>query len=633
MPAKSSRRFSCLPAAICAGCLLLLAATPVLARPSAMKLFPEETLLLVRTPSAGDLFDRLRETATGRMVRDPQLAPLVERLYGSAGDLYTEKVAEWLGVSWEELQDLPRAEVAFAIVARRDYTPAFVLLVDQGDAPSVAKRLLDSGLERLKEDGGETTTETIEGVEVTVVREGDNQDHTVGIFEKENTIVAATDPGLIREILEHWHASDGELALASGGAAETETTASTEAESTADEPDDDEPRQYTGRTLAENNKFVTILRHCRRAHDPPPNIIFYVDPIGLIRQSNRDNAGMAVAMATFPALGIDGLSGIGATMTFATGRYDGLSHLHVLLDNPRAGVMQVIAFEPGDTTPEPWVFADLETYFTWNWNVRTSFNTIRSLIDRFQYAGATDKFVAEHLSEAWGINFETNVIDNFAGRFSWMIGYEKPARFRGQQSTLAFKVADQAAAETTLATILAKFPERTEERKFGDVTYHAFVIEWPEELRDDPPSTPFVAVMDGYLFLGGSCQLFEQAIAARDGTVERLADVPAYQQMLTEVEQEAPGVTPAVWMYSRPEESLRQWYDLLTSEKTKEYLAEHAEGNPFFAALSESLAANELPPFDVIARYMTPSVGVIYDTDTGFHGISFTLRDEVEPTP
>ncbi len=92
-------------------------------------------------------------------------------------------------------------------------------------------------------------------------------------------------------------------------------------------------------------------------------------------------------------------------------------------------------------------------------------------------------------------------------------------------------------------------------------------------------------------------------------------------------------MTPAVWMYNRPEESLRQWYDLLTSEKTKEYLDEHAEGNPFFAALLESLAANELPPFDVIAPYMTPSVGVIYDTDTGFHGISFTIREEVEPTP
>ncbi len=621
MRAIVSGRFSRLLAAICGGMLLLVATRSVLARPSALKLLPEETLLLVRTPNAGELLARLRETATGRMVRDPKLAPFVERLYGSAGDLYTEKVAQWLGVSWEELQNLPRAELAFAIVARKDHKPAFLLLVDQGDEPSVARRLLDSALERFKEQGGESTTEKIEGEEVTVVRESDNQDHVVGLFEKDHTIVAATDAGLLREVLRHWNAGgDGELASASGNATDSAPSSA------------DEPPQYNGRTLAENSKFVTILRNCRRPHDPPPNIIAFVDPIGLIRQFNRENAGMSVAMATFPALGIDGLSAIGATMTFATGRYDGLSHLHVLLDNPRAGVMQVIAFEPGDTTPQPWVFADLESYFTWNWKVRTSFNVIRSLIDRFQFDGATDKFVAEKLSDRWGIDFEKEVIDNLEGRFDLFAAFEKPARFRGQQSTIVAKVADQAAAEKTLATILAKFPERFEERKFGDVTYHAFVIEWPEQLKDDPPSNPFVAVMDGYVFLGGSCQLFERAIAARDGTVERLVDSPAYQQLAAEIAQETPGVSPAVWLYSNPEQTLRQWYDLLTTDKTKEYLTEHAEGNPFYAALLDSLAANELPPFDAILPYMQPSIAVLYDTDTGFHGFSFTPRSETSET-
>ena len=560
MSASFSCRFSPIRTTILAGlcgiALVLSGALPALARPSAMKLFPEETLLLVRTPNVGELLERLRDTSTGRMVRDPQLKPFVERMYGSAGDLYTEKVAEWLGVSWEELKDLPRAELAFAIVARRDHIPAFVLLIDQGDAPSVARRLLDNALERIKEDGGETTTETIEGVEVTVVREGDNQDHVIGLCEKEHTIVAATDPGLLAEIFRHWNAADPESAAADGGTAD--------ADETDDESSEGESPQYSGRTLAENKKFVTILRHCRRPQDPPPNVIVFVDPIGLLRQFNRDNAGMSVAMATFPALGIDGLSAIGATMTFATGRYDGLSHMHVVLENPRAGVMQVIAFEPGDTTPQPWVFADLETYMAWHWNMRGSFNTIRALVDRMQFQGATDKFITSSISEKLGIDFEADVIDNLEGRFTWIVGYETPVRFRGQQSTIAAKLVDQAAAEKTLATVLAKFPERFEERKFGDVTYHAFVIEWPEQLAEDPPSNPLVAVMDGYLFLGGSSQLFEQVIAARDGTVERLADDPAYQQLTAEVMQETPGVTPALWMYQRPVESLRQWYDLLT---------------------------------------------------------------------
>ena len=404
MHAKFSRRFSSFPAVICAGMLLLASSAPVLARPSAMKLFPEETLLLVRTPNAGDLFDRLRETATGRMVRDPQLAPFVERLYGGAGDLYTEKVAEWLGVSWEELKDLPRAEVAFAIVARRDHKPAFVLLVDQGDEPSVAKRLLDSALERIKEDGGETTTETIEGVEVTVVREGDNQDHTVGIFEKEHTIVAATDPGLLREILQHWNASgDGELASASGDAADAKATESTDAASTDEEPAADEPLQYSGRTLAENNEFVTILRHCRRAARSAAEHHLLrrpdrADPAVQPRQRGNERGDGDVSGAGHRRTGghrrDDDLQPPAATTASRT--------CTCCLDNPRAGVMQVIAFEPGDTTPEPWVFADLETYFTWNWNVRTSFNAIRSLVDRFQYEGATDKFVAEQSVRSMG---------------------------------------------------------------------------------------------------------------------------------------------------------------------------------------------------------------------------------------
>src|SRR5262249_10565746 len=97
-----------------------------------------------------------------------------------------------------------------------------------------------------------------------------------------------------------------------------------------------------------------------------------------------------------------------------------------------------------------------------------------------------------------------------------------------------------------------------------------------------------------------------------------------------ELQQETPGVMPALWTYNRFSVTLRQWYDLLTSEKTKNFLDEHAEGNPFFTALTESLAANELPPFDVLERYAAPSVGVIYDTDPGYHGFSFALRSETD---
>jgi ribosomal protein S18 acetylase RimI-like enzyme len=627
-PRRQRRVRSFVSIAVCL--LVSFGATAVLAdRPSAMKLFPEETLLLVRTPNVHEFAERLKETATGRMVRDPQLEPFITRLYGSAGDLYTERLAEMLGVSWEELQNLPQDEVAFAIVARRDFGPAFVLLVDQGDVPSVTKRLMDSGLERLREQGGELTTETIAGEEVTVVRAGDNQDRVIGLFEKENTIVAATDAGLLREVLRHWQA-EGESASAAVNQTDDESTndETSDDDASEDVASDDAPPQYSGRSLSEHDKFVSILRQCRRPHDPPPNLILYADPIGMFREFGRDNAGLKIAMAMLPALGVDGLAGVGGTMALSAGEYDDLSHMHVLLDNPRAGVMQLIAFEPGDITPQPWVYADLETYMTWHWNVRATFDTLTALIDRFQFDGATQKFITERINESLGIDLEAEVIDNLGKRFSLFAGYERPARFRGQQSTLSMELVDPQQAEKTLATIVAKFPERFEQRQFGDVTYYAFVIEWPEQLADDPPSNPFIAVMDGNFFIGGSCQLFERAIAARDGTHDRLADEPGYRQMVDQVEREMPGVTPALWMYNRFEETLRQWYDLLTSERTRAFLDQRADSNPMFAALVDALEAEELPPFDVLARYTAPAAGIIYDSETGFHGISFTLRGD-----
>jgi hypothetical protein len=470
------RAFVLLLAALTA-VMLAFSVAPAVAHPSSMKLFPQETLLLVRTPNIHEFLDRFKDTNGGRMARDPQLKPLFERLYGGAGDYYKQKIEGVLGVSWDDLKKLPQGEAAFAIVARKDHVPAFLLLIDQGDATGgVARRLLDAALAKTQEGGGQLSTETIDGTEVTVIRDDEHANRNFGLFEKDNTIVAATDPGLMRHVLAHWNDDEsspgGASAAAKAEPASSAADASAAKTAVANEGEDatkTEAPQFSGRTLAENDHFVTILRNCRRPQDPPPNLIFFADPIGLVREFGRDNAGLKIGLAMLPALGIDGISAVGGTETISTGEFDVLAHLHVLLENPRAGVIQVIAFEPGETTPQPWVPEAIETYMTWHWNVRASFNTIVALVDRFQYPGRMDKLVADSLSEPLGINFPTEVIDNLAGRFTWFVGYEKPARFRGQQNMLAAELKDPAAGEKTLAALVAKFPESFEEQKIGNV--------------------------------------------------------------------------------------------------------------------------------------------------------------------
>src|SRR5215213_8675898 len=101
-------------------------------RPSAMKLFPEETVVFVRVANAHEFGEKFQQTSMGRMIGDPQMKPFVDNLYGKAGDLYAQHAEGKLGISWDDLKKLPKGELAFAVIAREHRRPALLLLIDQG---------------------------------------------------------------------------------------------------------------------------------------------------------------------------------------------------------------------------------------------------------------------------------------------------------------------------------------------------------------------------------------------------------------------------------------------------------------------------------------------------------------------
>ena len=130
-----------------------------------------------------------------------------------------------------------------------------------------------------------------------------------------------------------------------------------------------------------------------------------------------------------------------------------------------AGVLQLIAFEKGDTKPQLWVPESTETYMTAYWNAAAMYEKIVTLVDRFQYQGATDKFVADKLSEPLGIDFPTQVIDNLAGRVTLVAGYDMPARMNSQHHLLAIELNDEKFARDTLQTIIDKYPDQFRKRQ------------------------------------------------------------------------------------------------------------------------------------------------------------------------
>ena len=631
----------------CAAALLLAASLCTMAqaeRPSAMKLFPEETLVFLRIRDAHDLGEKAGSTSFARMFHDPQLQPFIEGIYGKMGDLYTQEAEGKVGISWADLKKLPKGEVAFGVVARPEQRPALLLLVDQGDEASVADKLVDKALDFAQQKGADFSKEKIGDVEVTVVRDHDRDNRMFGVFERDHTIVVANDPNVLRRLLWHWDHPDGKGA---DDSIKVEAAATAEKESKGDDatasadakPEKKEPKDVEfvpGRTLSQNERFATILKSCRRPQDPPPNIAFYIDPIELLHNVGRGNAGLQFAVGLFPSLGIDGIMAIGGSITYAVDEYDNLSQFHVLLENPRSGVLLLPAFQPGDIAPQGFVPLATENYISFNYSVRTTYDRLIELIDQYRYKGSVDKFVKDEISEKLGIDVPTKIIDNLKGRFTWIMGFDRPVHFQGQQHVLAAELVDEAGAQESLKTVIDRFPDKFEERQFGNVKYYAIaakeIKEQEEKNPEQPiPFHPFVAIMDGYIFIGTSCYRFEQCVAARDGTVERLIDSADYIRTSAVIGHETQGTTPVMFSMARMEETLRQWYDMLTSEKTRTLIDENKEKNKFLAALADAMDQNKLPPFDVLLPYMSPGGGILYDTDSGYHAISFQLRSEPKP--
>lgn len=625
------------------------------ARPSAMKLFPEESVVFFRISNGHEFGEKVQQTAIGRMINDPQLQPLVQNLYGKVGKLYADDAESKVGISWEDLERLPKGEVAFAVVARPDKKPALLLLVDQGEGEgvSVADKLVDRALHFAQEQGADFSKEKVGDVEITVIRDKDQVNRVFGVCQRENTIIAATDANVIRGVLWHWdHPGEKAEAAEATPAPVAEKPAAPETTDGKEPGKDDvakaeQPEEpfVPGRTLAENERFATIVKSCRRAQDPPPQVLVYLDPIELYRASAHGNSGMSFVMGLLPSLGVDGLMALGATATYATDEYDSMIQMHVLLENPRSGVMLLPAFLPGDTTPQAFVPETVESYMAWNWNVRTTYDRLAALIDQFRYKGSVDKFVQEKMSDKLGVDVLTKIVDNLKGRYTWTIGYERPSHFRGQQHVFAAELVDEKDAQESLKKVIDKFPQAFAEKHFGNVTYYEL---GPGGVKMPPPKkgdaqidetimTPFVAIMDGYFFIGTSCKRFEECVAARDGTVPRLVDSPDYVRASAVIGREVRGVTPVMFTMGRFEETLRQWYDLLTSDKTQSYIDEQRDKNKWLAALADAMKENKLPPFDVLLQYAPVNGSILYDTDNGYHGITFALRREgaaaAQPAP
>src|SRR3954447_21291790 len=126
--------------------LLAIASDCLAQRPSGPEILPHSTLAMIRVVDVPQLVERFRETATGKIFQDPQMKPLVSRIYGAVQDPFG-KNEERVGLPLNQLLSVPQGEICVAFVAPADQEPGMVIVIDTKDKVEHARKLIPAAEE------------------------------------------------------------------------------------------------------------------------------------------------------------------------------------------------------------------------------------------------------------------------------------------------------------------------------------------------------------------------------------------------------------------------------------------------------------------------------------------------------
>ncbi len=597
--------------------LVLTATSAVAARPRAPELLPANTLVYVRIASSQELVERFNETAMGRILKQEQVAPLIQQLYGVTSDAF-KPAEEEIGVSLTDLLSIPQGGIVFALITPSDGPPALALLVDVGDSRPVVEKLIERGETEMAQDDWTRSTEKLSGQEVVVHRRDRNDGEVLAHFFRDDTFVATSNLSVATGLLELWAGGDS---AGNGDATDV---------------------------LADNEKFKTIMNRCRGSKDARPQLTWFVDPVQLARVSVRGNIAAQASLAVLPVLGLDGIEGVGGSLALATENFDMIGHVHVMLDTPRSGIVEMVALRPGDTTPEPWTPQNVASYMTLNWDIDLTYDTLAKLYDSFRGEGRLSRDVQARISEQIGVDFEKDILRALEGRVTVLTWFEPPAALESRARLVGVKLNDAGEFQATMDKIVAKFPETFEKKQYANISYYALDMPGmrqrrqarrrrpdqeeqpaPGNVEPAPSRTqPCMGIVGDYLMIADRPSFIEKIVAAKSDSSQSLGSDLEYKLIASKIRRQPGGTYASMVTFNRPEMAMRMMYDLATSENTQQQLSAVAADNDFLSGVDKAMRDNPLPPFAVIQKFLAPGGGMITDDETGIHYMGFALRRE-----
>jgi len=586
---------------------LVLPATVKAERPSAPRLLPYNTVLYMRIHSVPEFLDKFEETSFGSIKTDPAVQPIWDQFYNDLISAFPQ-IEEELGVSLEDLLDIPQGELSISLSVTDTGTPMFAMIADVGEnTENVAKLIERAEFEQI-ENAGDLEEQVIGETEVTIFRQPGDDDDVV-VFNKDESVVICSSEIMAEHLIAVW-------------------------EGTATDAD---------RVLADNRKFTDIMRSSVGTGGELPHMSWYADPYTLVNALTRDNFSAQAVIALLPTLGVDGFKAFGGSIIMAPEGFDSISHFHVALGSPRRGILNLITLGEGEMTPEPWIPADVVDYTTVYWDFEKTYAELTTLVDSILGEGYFENLVETNVNVPAAIDLKVDIIEQLGGRVTLIGKVIPPARVNSYSNLIAIKLSEESELPDTADELFANYPFLSKEDHKGTPYYRiagpqprpnpagAQQITRAQDTPEDAQNsfrrpTPSLAFYNGYLLVTDAEEMLIDVIETGSGALENLASQEDYQIVAEELSKQSREDSPSMVSFTRPELALKMVFDLVTGENAQGFIAENAESNPLFGALDRAYTDHGIPDYEEIAKYLAPSGALLFNKETGLHFISFSLK-------
>ena len=312
--------------------------------------------------NAAALRESFRQSQFGQLWKDPALKDFKESFFERL-DESGKGLKEKLGITFQELYELPQGTVAMALVRREDpkVPAALVLTLDVGKNLATTTDILTKATKQAEDEGAKVETQEFKGQKLHVIhppkKKADKEDGKPQppLEKKEDKEDGKPQPPLV------W-TNQGPL-----------FTIATDVDVLKDVIANSEGRDNS---LASYEPFV----QAQKKLGPGAQVIWYVDVVRFLKvltstgAATRGNPAQAKqAEAMFQVTGINGLKALAGNFVLNTGNYDSLSKTIVLAPSPVQGVLKIFQMPKVNLKPEPWVPASVFNYRTISWNLDAAY--------------------------------------------------------------------------------------------------------------------------------------------------------------------------------------------------------------------------------------------------------------------